>query len=270
MKEKRSHRERFTGRFSDLRNYFSSRRRPFTLLNVPPPVPGQIPGQMPNMPQAAGKTITREERRLYVGNISTNITKTMLLQFFNQQMHILGLGPILTCKLFSDKKFAFLEFGSPEETTRAMVLDGINLMGNNLKIRRPDNYQPTDKPQSDYISSYVQPDSPNVVYIGALPNYIKDEQVKELLQPFGKLRAFKHIKDTTTGLSKGFAFCEYMDASVTDQAIDALNWMQLCDRKLIVQRASVGPKKAQTADQSVADPVCLHNTVTPDELRDSN
>jgi len=44
-------------------------------------------------------------------------------------------------------------------------------------------------------------------------------QVKELLSSFGPLRSFNLVMDTATGLSKGFAFCEYLDPNVTDQVL---------------------------------------------------
>lgn len=34
---------------------------------------------------------------------------------------------------------------------------------------------------------------------------------------FGQLRAFNLVKDSSTGLSKGYAFAEYVDISMTDQ-----------------------------------------------------
>merc|ERR1712184_143796 len=77
-----------------------------------------------------------------------------------------------------------------------------------------------------------------------LPSYLNEDQVKELLVSFGPLSAFNLVKDSATGLTKGFAFCEYADVSVTDQACAGLNGMQLGDKKLIVQRASVGAKNA--------------------------
>ena len=40
----------------------------------------------------------------------------------------------------------------------------------------------------------------------------------------------------------GYAFAEYVDPNITDQAIAGLNGMQLGDKKLTVQRASVGNK----------------------------
>ncbi|EGK96709.1 AGAP002908-PC [Anopheles gambiae str. PEST] len=111
------------------------------------------------------------------------------------------------------------------------------------------------------------------------------EQVKELLLSFGQLKAFNLVKDAATGLGKGYAFAEYVEYTVTDQAIAGLNGMQLGDKKLIVQRASVGAKNSNAA---VVAPVqiqvpglslvgssgpptevlCLLNMVTPDELKD--
>lgn len=39
---------------------------------------------------------------------------------------------------------------------------------------------------------------------------------------FGQLRAFNLVKDSSTGLSKGYAFAEYVDISMTDQVIIVL------------------------------------------------
>ena len=41
-------------------------------------------------------------------------------------------------------------------------------------------------------------------------------QVKELLFAFGELKAFNLVKDSATQLSKGYAFCEYVDVNITD------------------------------------------------------
>lgn len=124
-----------------------------------------------------------------------------------------------------------------------------------------------------------------LIFDFSLPK-ISIKQVKELLLSFGQLRAFNLVKDAATGLSKGYAFAEYIDYNITDQAIAGLNGMQLGDKKLIVQRASVGAKNAQVggtvAPVQIQVPgmsmvgtsgpptevLCLLNMVTPDELRD--
>lgn len=81
-------------------------------------------------------------------------------------------------------------------------------------------------------------------------------QVKELLSSFGQLKAFNLVADSVGG-SKGYAFAEYLDPTLTMQAIAGLNlfdegkmigngwlWcitglngMQLGDKKLTVQLA---------------------------------
>lgn len=113
--------------------------------------------------------------------------------------------------------------------------------------------------------------------------------MKELLTSFGPLKAFNLVKDAVTGVSRGYAFCEYVDPLITDAAIQGLNGMQLGDKKLIVQLASIGAKNGTVAmAQSTNTPVavqvpglqftpgsqqcteilCLLNMVTEDELTD--
>nr|XP_027202668.1 splicing factor U2AF 50 kDa subunit-like [Dermatophagoides pteronyssinus] len=254
----------------------SRRKKPSKYWDIPPPgfetvspvqykamqSSGQIPALLTTpgvAPVPIGSTITRQARRLYVGNIPFGCSEEEMIEYFNQQMHICGFAqgpgnPVLACQINLDKNFAFLEFRSIDETTQAMAFDGITFKGQSLKIRRPHDYQPmpgmTEAPvQTPYVPGVVSTvvgDSPYKIFIGGLPNYLNEDQVKELLMSFGQLKAFNLVKDSATGLSKGYAFCEYADSSITDQAIDGLNGMQLGDKRLIVQRASVGAKSGMT------------------------
>jgi len=203
--------------------------------------------------------VSRQARRLYLGNIPFGITESILMDFFNTQMIGQGLcqaegTPIIDTHINPDKNFAFLEFRSVDETSQAMALDGINFQGQSLKIRRPQNYVPPSG-QQDQAGGAVVPgvvstivrDSPHKIFIGGLPNYLNEDQVKELLTSFGPLRAFNLVTDGGTGLSKGFAFCEYLDVTVTDAACAGLNGMQLSDKRLQVQRSQVGSKNAAAA-----------------------
>jgi len=178
------------------------------------------------------------------------------MQFFNEQMAMCGLintkekgDPVIACQVNNDKNFAFLEFRSTEEATKAMSFDGILFLGQGLKIRRPRDYVPIpgSEPEMDIavpgVVSTIVKDTPYKIFIGGLPNYLTDDQIKELLSSFGQLKAFNLVCDAGTQLSKGYAFAEYIDPNITDQAIDGLNGMQLGDKKLVVQRASVGKRE---------------------------
>jgi splicing factor U2AF subunit len=199
-------------------------------------------------------------------------------------------NPVIAVQINHDKNYAFVEFRAPEEATAAMAFDGITFQGQSLKIRRPKDYQPPPgqnlEPPPIHVPGVVStnvPDSPNKIFIGGLPTYLNDEQVMELLKSFGELRAFNLVKDSLTGVSKGFAFCEYVDPTVTDLACQGLNNMELGDRKLVVQRASVGSAKnagvTNVLSTSVLIPtgngemqpttvLQLLNMVTPEELVD--
>ncbi len=37
-----------------------------------------------------------------------------------------------------------------------------------------------------------------------------------MLTSFGPLKAFNLVKDAVTGVSRGYAFCEYVDPMITD------------------------------------------------------
>lgn len=55
---------------------------------------------------------------------------------------------------------------------------------------------------------------------------------------FGQLRAFNLVKDTAFGLSKGYAFAEYVDITMTDQVsfinICGIDWMYVKKNKFSV------------------------------------
>lgn len=215
--------ERGGNRSPRRHNNRSRRRKPSLYWDVPPPgfehitplqykamqAAGQIPANIvADTPQAAvpvvGSTITRQARRLYVGNIPFGVTEEEMMEFFNQQMHLSGLAqaagnPVLACQINLDKNFAFLEFRSIDETTQAMAFDGINFKGQSLKIRRPHDYQPmpgmTDNPALNVpvnsgVISTVVPDSPHKIFIGGLPNYLNEDQVRKMTLEFFFLVGF--------------------------------------------------------------------------------
>ena len=86
--------------------------------------------------------------------------------------------------------------------------------------------------------------------------------------------------------SQGSAFCEYLEPSATDIAVEGLNGMELGDKHLKVQRASIGVTQASglemgvnamsmlagTTSQDLGDGRVLQllNMVTPEELIDND
>ncbi|KAF9151020.1 U2 small nuclear RNA auxiliary factor 2, partial [Mortierella sp. AD010] len=246
-------------------------------------------------------TLARQQRRLYCGNLPMGINEESLANFFNQTMMSMNLTtgagtPVMSVHINYEKNYAFVEFRTPEEATAAMAFDGIVFQAQTLKIRRPKDYQPPEGTNHEVPQIHVPgvistnvPDSENKIFIGGLPLYLNDEQVIELLTAFGELKAFNLVKENNVGASKGFAFCEYLDPNITDIACQGLNNMMLGEKKLVVQRASVGSSRNQNPAGG-ANAIALHpnlmlpgagptevvpttvlqllNMVTPEELED--
>jgi splicing factor U2AF subunit len=138
-----------------------------------------------------GSHVVHQSRRLYVGNIPFGVSENAMMEFFNQQMQLVGLSqtegsPVIAVQINLDKNFAFLEFRSIDETTAAMAFDGIVFQGQSLKIRRPRDYQPM--PGGDQQNtgipgtvSTVVNDSPFKIFIGGLPNYLNDDQTRSAM-----------------------------------------------------------------------------------------
>ncbi|XP_021300987.1 LOW QUALITY PROTEIN: splicing factor U2af large subunit B [Herrania umbratica] len=230
--------------------------------------------------------------------------------YFSQVMAAIGgntAGPgdaVVNVYINHEKKFAFVEMRSVEEASNAMALDGIIFEGAPVKVRRPSDYNPSlaatlgpsqPNPNLNLAAVGLSPGSagglegPDRIFVGGLPYYFTEAQIRELLESFGPLRGFDLVKDRETGNSKGYAFCVYQDLSVTDIACAALNGIKMGDKTLTVRRANQGttqPKPEQEsilqhAQQQIAlqrlmlqpqgvptKVVCLTQALSEDDLRD--
>ncbi|OAY33943.1 hypothetical protein MANES_13G137500v8 [Manihot esculenta] len=266
-------------------------------------------GALPVMPvQAMTQQATRHARRVYVGGLPPTANEQSVATFFSQVMAAIGgntAGPgdaVVNVYINHEKKFAFVEMRSVEEASNAMALDGIIFEGAPVKVRRPSDYNPSlaatlgpsqPNPNLNLAAVGLTPGSagglegPDRIFVGGLPYYFTEAQIRELLESFGPLRGFDLVKDRETGNSKGYAFCVYQDLSVTDIACAALNGIKMGDKTLTVRRANQGtnqPKPEQEnvllhAQQQIAlqrlmlqpvptKVVCLTQVVTADELKD--
>jgi splicing factor U2AF subunit len=157
------------------------------------------------------------------------------------------------------KSFAFMEFATPEDADIAMCMTGVLLKGQQLKIKRPTNYEEFDefvnhKPKQwkiaglntvqntpGYVARQV-PDGPNKVFLGGLPSALTTEQVKMLVGVFGDLQGFALKMDTVTGMNKGYCFFAFRDPSKTGPAIAGLHGMDIAGNIVTCKIANTGAK----------------------------
>lgn len=198
---------------------------------------------------------TKNARRLYVGGIPAGTEEIEITRFFNDLITKAtggteGACPVLSVYINHEKCFAFVELNSVELTTACCQLDGIEYKGRLgnviIRVRRPNDFRPELLPPPTRpipvlnlngiaAASITIPDGPNKIYIGNLPLSLGEEQVRELLEAFGQLRAFQLVKDPLTGAPRGYGYCEYADSAVTSIAVEGLNDMPIGDKSLVVR-----------------------------------
>ncbi|XP_048624193.1 splicing factor U2af large subunit A-like isoform X3 [Brassica napus] len=274
---------------------------------------GQAFGGVAMMPiQAMTQQATRHARRVYVGGLSPSANEQSVATFFSQAMAAIGgnsAGPgdaVVNVYINYEKKFAFVEMRSVQEASNAMTLDGIIFEGAPVKVRRPSDYNPAlaatlgpsqPIPNLNLAAVGLTPggagalEGPDRLFVGGLPYYIPESQIRELLESLGALKGFDLVRDRETGNSKGYAFCAYQDPAVTDIACAALNGITMGDKTLCVRRANQGANQTKPEQESVllhaqqqvafqkimlqqgtaaaaaTKVVCLTQVVTEDELR---
>ncbi|KAK3018851.1 hypothetical protein RJ639_004416 [Escallonia herrerae] len=244
---------------------------PGQLPDVPQPVPGMLQnmfpfgtaqfGALPLMPaQAMTQQATRHARRVYVGGLPPLANEQTIATFFSNIMTAIGgnsAGPgdaVVNVYINHEKKFAFVEMRTVEEASNAMALDGIMFEGVSVRVRRPTDYNPSlaaalgpsqPNPHLNLSAAGLTPggiggaEGPDRIFVGGLPYYFTETQIRELLESFGPLRGFDLVKDRDTGNSKGYGFCVYEDQAATDVACAALNGLKMGDKTLTVRRATI-------------------------------
>ncbi|KAL5980234.1 hypothetical protein ACLOJK_036701 [Asimina triloba] len=169
-----------------------------------------------------------------------------------------------------EKKFAFVEMRTVEETSNAMALDGIifekGTLGVSVRVRRPTDYNPAlaatlgpsqPSPHLNLAAVGLTPgltggvEGPDRIFVGGLPYYFTEAQIRELLESFGPLRGFNLVRDRDTGNSKGYGFCVYQDPAVTDIACAALNGLKMGDKTLTVRRATAGFAQTKPEQENI-------------------
>ncbi|CAD6252898.1 unnamed protein product [Miscanthus lutarioriparius] len=186
-----------------------------------------------------------------------------LATLFARRVYVGGLPPSANEQICSSG----IQIGLTEEASNAMAQDDILFEGS--------------------AGGWLE--DPDRIFVGGLPYFYAEAQVRELLESFGPLREFDLVKDRETGNSKGYAFCVYLNTTVTDIACAALNGTNMEDKTLTVRRANQSASQprpellsillkaqGQVQMQKLANPVgaaptkvvCLVQVVSAEELKD--
>ena len=83
------------------------------------------------------------------------------------------------------------------------------------------------------------------IFVGNLDFSATEASLRSVFEPYGKVDRVNLVTDRDTGRSRGFAFVEMTDSNEADQAIAALNGVNLDGRTLNVNEARPKPESGR-------------------------
>jgi len=102
---------------------------------------------------------SKKARRLYLGNMPNNmgVTDKQICEFFNRACMGSGVAtmpgePCIDAWIAPEGKYGFVEFRSIDECTAGIALNGINMQGRQLLVKRPNDYEPAPSNNPTHIS----------------------------------------------------------------------------------------------------------------------
>ena len=75
------------------------------------------------------------------------------------------------------------------------------------------------------------------IYVANVPYSVKDQDLRELFEPYGEVTSAKIIMDKATNRSRGFGFVEMADDTAGRAAIEATNGKNFHGRDMVVNEA---------------------------------
>eukprot|EP00768_Dysnectes_brevis_P003543 gnl/Dysnectes_brevis/2523_a3028_989.p1 GENE.gnl/Dysnectes_brevis/2523_a3028_989~~gnl/Dysnectes_brevis/2523_a3028_989.p1 ORF type:complete len:486 (-),score=139.10 gnl/Dysnectes_brevis/2523_a3028_989:92-1501(-) len=182
--------------------------------------------------------VDKPSRRLYVGSLDPSVTPLELKDLFRGALIRRGCPrqqPVFDVKVNSG--YAFIEFVTPEDATKAMGLDGIRLHGRSLLVKRPKDYV---APTTDVNTHHID-DGPGKVFVGGIPPEMTEDSFKAFLarHQLPTPSQFQLMINPVTGLSRGYAFMRFdtsVDTLQTD-VVDKLHGLSVGSNRLRVELA---------------------------------
>jgi len=167
---------------------------------------------------------------VFIKNLDKSIDTKAIYDTFS------AFGNILSCKIAQDqqgvsKGYGFVHFETEEAATNAIC----KVNGMLLNMRKV--FVGKFIPRSERVRELGEKAKMFTnVYVKNLPDDVKDEQLKDLFAPYGTITSHK-VAMGEDGKSKGFGFVAFEEAGHAEEAVNALNNLEMSGKQLYVGRA---------------------------------
>jgi len=167
-----------------------------------------------------------QEATCYVGNLDEKVNEELLWEL------MLQCGPVVNVHMPKDKVsgkyqgYGFVEFRGEDDAEYChKVMNMIKLYGKAIKVNKASQ----DKRQMEVGAN---------IFIGNLDAEVDEKVLHDTFSAFGGiLQTPKIMRDTETGLSRGYGFISFESFEASDLAIESMNGQYLYNRIIVCQYA---------------------------------
>ncbi|KAG0223823.1 hypothetical protein BGX31_008330 [Mortierella sp. GBA43] len=204
---------------------------------------------------------TCDRRTVFVMQLSARLKSSELEEFFSKAGKVRAARIIEDRNTGRSKGVGYVEFYEEESVATAIALTGQKLLGipiiakhtesekNRLALQSAQAAQEAATTPTTAAQPATTDLSQHRLYVGSVNFDLTEDDLKQVLEPFGPIEFIKLHRDAETGKSKGFAFVQYKNADDAKQAMERMNGYVLAGRSikvgLVTERGS-NPQNAHT------------------------
>ncbi|KAF9361095.1 hypothetical protein BGX34_007333 [Mortierella sp. NVP85] len=188
---------------------------------------------------------TCDRRTVFVMQLSARLKTSELEEFFAKAGRVRAARIIEDRNTGRSKGVGYVEFYEEESVAKAIALTGQKLLDIPVIAKHTESEKnrlalqaASQAAQDAATAAAAQPASTDLsqhrLYVGSVNFDLTEDDLKQVLEPFGPIEFIKLHRDAETGKSKGFAFVQYKSAEDAKQAMERLNGYVLAGRSIKV------------------------------------
>ncbi|KAF9538638.1 hypothetical protein EC957_006375 [Mortierella hygrophila] len=208
-------------------------------------------------PSPPADEATCDRRTVFVMQLSARLRSSELESFFSQAGKVRAARIIEDRNTGRSKGVGYVEFYDEDSVAKAIALTGEKLLGIPVIAKHTESeknrlaLQAASQAQDAVTEAASQTPpvdlSQHRLYVGSVNFDLTEEDLKQVLEPFGPIEFIKLHRDAETGKSKGFAFVQYKEAEHAKQAMERMNGYVLANRTI---KVGLVTEKGSTQNQT--------------------
>jgi RNA-binding protein 39 len=181
----------------------------------------------------ANSEFTKDQRTIFINQLIMRTTERDIKHYLKQQgIRIVDISMLRDKKTGRHKGCAYVELRHLEDVPKAVALSGQppDFQRFPILVKASEAEKNYSAPKPLIVDAAVISANVQRVYVGNLDPAVTQEQLMALFEPFGSLQ--KVALQTSSGISKGFAFLSFGDASAAYLAIQTMSGQTLLGRSM--------------------------------------